>query len=104
MFSQRGGEHVAMESQQEAMVEKTKRIPYKCFRTYDCKICNPDFHKKLSDLAIHIKMDNKVALLYLLKMGGYTQFSAFKNQQVNLALFAVSWDHIYCRIFIKQIE
>ena len=38
----------------------------------DCKICNPDFHKKLSNLAIHVKMDNKVALPYFLKMGGYT--------------------------------
>ena len=57
-------------------------------------------HKNLSDLTIHIQMDNKVALSYLLEMGGggCTQFRAFKNQQVNLC------DHNYCRISTKQIE
>ena len=55
---------------------------------------------------IHIQMDNKVALSYLLKMGAgvYTQSRVFKNQQVSLALSAVSWDHNYCRIFTNQIE
>ena len=28
----------------------------------------------------------------------------FKNQQVNLALSVVLWDHNYCRIFINEIE
>ena len=52
------------------------------------------FTKNLSNLSIHIQMDDKVALSYLLKMGGGgVQFRASKNQQINLALSAVSWDY-----------
>ena len=36
--------------------------------------------------------------------GGCTQSGAFENQQVNLKLSAVSWDHNYCRTFTKQME
>ena len=62
------------------------------------------FTKNLSNLTVHIQIDHKVALSYLLKMGGTDSLELLKNQQVNLALSAVSWDHNYCRIFTKQIE
>ena len=46
MLLQKGGEHIAVESQQGKMVEKRTATPHKCFRTNGSKICNPDFHKK----------------------------------------------------------
>ena len=52
------------------MVEKRTVTPHKCFRTNGCKFAMLTFTKNLSNLTIHIQMDNKVALLYLLKMEG----------------------------------
>ena len=57
--------------------------------------------KNLSNSSIHIQMDNKICLIVSLENGEYTQSRAFKNQQVNLPLSAVSWDHNYYRIFAK---
>ena len=50
MLPQKGGEHIAMESQQGGgMGEKRTETPHKCFRTYSCEICNPDFHYSYPD-------------------------------------------------------
>ena len=80
MFLQKGGENIAMESQQGGggggggMVKKTKQkkqtgTPHKCFRTNGFKFAVLAFTKRSSNLTIHIQMDNKVALSCLLKMG-----------------------------------
>ena len=34
------------------MVEKRTGTPHKCFRTDGCEICNPDFHKKISQIEL----------------------------------------------------
>ena len=39
-----------------------------------------------------------------LEDGWYLQCTAFKNQQVNLELSAISSDHNYCRVPSKQVE
>ena len=58
--------------QKGGMVKKRTGTLHKCFRTSGCEIFNPDFTKNFSNLTIHIQMDNKVALSYLLKMGLHT--------------------------------
>ena len=39
-----------------------------------------------------------------LEDGWYLQLTAFKNQQFNLELSAISSDHNYCRVPSKQVE
>ena len=46
MLSQKGGEHIAMESRWGEMVENRTGTPHKCFRTNGCNISNLDFHKE----------------------------------------------------------
>ena len=69
-FHKRVGSTLQRNLNREEMVVKRTATPHKFFRTNGCKICSPDFHKNLSNSTIHIQMDNKVALPYLLKMGG----------------------------------
>ena len=71
---------------------KGEAYSHKCSKITGIKICNPIFHKEFGRLDIHVQVCNKVALAYLLKMSGN---SAFKNQQVNLELSAISSDHNY---------
>ena len=52
------------------MVIGEEGFSHKCSRITGIKIDNP-FTKYLSDLTIHVQVDNKVALAYLLKMGGF---------------------------------
>ena len=68
------------------------------------KIAILTFTKNLSHLIIHFQVDNKVALAYLLKMGGTRSPQLFKNQQVNLELSTISSDHNCCRVPSKQVE
>ena len=93
-----------MESQQGEINKKRTKTPHKCFRTNDCKICNPDFHKKSLKFNYSYPDGQHIRPIVSLENGGYTQFRAFKYQHVNLVLSAVSWDHNYCRIFTKQTE
>ena len=86
------------------MVEKGTGILHKCFRTNGCKICNPNFQKKSLEFNYSYSDGQQSCPIISLENGGYTQSEAFKNQQANLALSAVSWDHNYCRIFTKQTE
>ena len=104
MLSQKGGEHIAMESQQGEMVKERTGTPNKCFRTNGCKICNPDFPKKSLKFNYLYPDGQQNCPIESLENGGYAQSRAFKNQQVNLALSAISWDHNYCTIFTKQVE
>ena len=77
------------------MVKKRTGTPHKCFRTNDCEICNPDSHKRSLSFSYSYSDGQQSYLIVSFKNGGYTQSGAFKNQQVNLALSAVSWDHNY---------
>ena len=86
------------------MVEKGTGIPHKCFRTNGYKICNPNFQIKSLEFNYSYSDGQQSCPIISLKNGGYTQSEAFKNQQANLALSAVSWNHNYCRIFTKQTE
>ena len=104
MLSQKGGEHIAMESQQGEMVKERTGTPHKCFRTNGCKICNPDFPKKSLKFNCLYPDGQQNCPIASLENGGYAQSRASKNQQVNLELSAISWDHNYCRIFTKQVE
>ena len=86
------------------MVEKITETPHKCFRTNGYEVFNPDFHKNSLKFN-HLYLDGQQSCpIVSLENGGYAESGAFKNQQFNLALSAVSWDNNYCRIFTKQIE
>ena len=61
------------------------------------------FRKNLSNLTIHIQMDNKVVLSYLLKMEGTHSLELLKISK-SIWRYLLSWDHNYCRIFNKLIE
>ena len=86
------------------MVKKRTGKPHRCFRTNGFEICIPDFHKKPLTFNYSYSDGQQSCPIVSLENGGYTQSGAFKNQQVNLALSTVSWDHNYCRIFTTQIE
>ena len=60
--------------------------------------------KKLEFLGLQINTEEMI--LSLKRETDFFAFKsiAFKNQQINLALSAVSWDHNYCRIFMNEIE
>ena len=60
--------------------------------------------KKLEFLGLQINTEEMI--LSLKRETDFFAFKsiAFKNQQINLVLSAVSWDHNYCRIFINEIE
>ena len=60
--------------------------------------------KKLEFLGLQINTEEMT--LSLKRETDFFAFKsiAFKNQQINLALSAVSWDHNYCRIFMNEIE
>ena len=90
MLPQKSGEHIAMKSQQRGMVEKRTATPYKCFRTNGRKMCNPNLHKKILKFNYSYPDGQQSCPIVSLQNGGYTQSRAFKNQQVNLALSAVS--------------
>ena len=49
-------------------------------------------------------MDKQSCSGISLEDGWYQQSTAFKNQQVNLELSAISSDHNYCRVPSKQVE
>ena len=66
MLPQKGGEHIAKEFQQGGNGQKRTGTPHKCFRTNGCEILT--FTRNLSILTIHIQMDKKVTLSYLLKV------------------------------------
>ena len=102
MLPQKSGEHIAIESQQWELVKITGTP--NVLELMAVKFAILTFTKNLSNVIIHIQMDNKVAQSCLLKIEGrHSLCKAFKNQHVNLAL-SLSWDHIYCRTFTKQIE
>ena len=62
------------------------------------------FTKNLSHLTIHVQVDKQSCSGISLEDGQYQQSTAFKNQQVNLELSAISSDHNYCRVPSKQVE
>ena len=84
------------------MVEKRTGMLHKCFRTNGCEIYNPDFHKVSLKLNYSYPDGQQSCPIASHENGEYTPSRAFKNQQVNLTLSTVSWDHKYCRIFTKQ--
>ena len=47
---------------------------------------------------IHIKMDNIVALSYLMKIGGTRKIITCADQQGNLGIFTGQGDHNYCKV------
>ena len=47
-----------------------KAFSHKCSRITGIKICSPNFHKEFVTLDHHVQVDNKVALAYILRMGG----------------------------------
>ena len=67
MLSQKGEKHVAMDTRQGGMVGNRTGTPHKCFRTNGCKFSILTFTKNLSNLTIHIQMNNKAALPYPLE-------------------------------------
>ena len=73
------------------MVKGGKAFSHKCSRITGIKICNPNFHKEFVTLTS-------------LEDGLYLQSTAFKNQQANLELSAISSDHNYCRVPSKQVK
>ena len=95
MLPQKGGEHIAKEFQQGGNGQKRTGTPHKCFRTNGCEICNLDFHKKSLNFNYSYSDGQESYPIVSLES------EVFKNQQVNLALSAVSWDHNYCKIFTK---
>ena len=59
-----------MEFPHGGMVKGGEAFSHKCSRITGIKIAILSFKKNLSHLTIHVQVDNKVALEYLLKMGG----------------------------------
>ena len=51
------------------MVKGGEAFSHKCSAITSIKISNPNFHKEFVHLTIHVQVDNKVVLAYLLKMG-----------------------------------
>ena len=91
MLPQKGEEHIANESQQgRKWSKKRSRTRHKCFKTNVCETCNPDFHKKSLKFNCSYPDGQQICPIVYLKNGGYTHSGAFKNQQVNLTLSAVS--------------
>ena len=103
-FLKRVGRKLQWNLSRDEMVEERTGTQHKCFRTNGCEIRNPDFHYSYTD------GQQSCAIVSIENGGvgafgeGYTQSRALKNEQVSLALSAVSWDHNYCRIFTNQIE
>ena len=61
------------------------------------------FTKNLSHLTTQVQVENKIALVFLFKLGG-TSSAVSKNQQFDLELSAITSDHNYCRVPSKQVE
>ena len=62
------------------------------------------FHKEVVTLDHSCSSGQQSCSGVSLEDGWYPQSTAFKNQQVNLELSAISSDHNYCRIPFKQAE
>ena len=106
MFSPKGWEYIAKESQQGVNGQKRTGKPLKCLRNNACEICNTDFYKKYLKFNYSYSDGQQSCPIVSFKNEGYTQSGTFKMHQVDylLALSAVSWDHNYCKIFTKQTE
>ena len=63
MPTQKGAEHIAIESRQGGLVEK-RTGTHKYFRTSACEICNPDLHKE----SLKFEYSDSDSLSPLLKM------------------------------------
>ena len=77
---------------------------HKCSRITGIKICNANFHKEFVILDHSCSSGQQSCSNISPEDGWYPQSTAFKNQQVNSELSAISSDHNYCRVTSKQGE
>ena len=68
------------------------------------KICNLNIHKAFVTFDQSRSSRQQSCSGISLEDGWYPQFTASKNQEVNLELSAISSDHNYCRVPSKQVE
>ena len=78
--------------------EKEENLHINFLELIAAKFAIPTFTKEQSNIAIHLQIDNKTALSYLLKMGGYTQHRALERQQVHLELPSQQTNCNVCRV------
>ena len=62
------------------MVKGGETFLHKCSRVTGIKFCNLTFTKNFSHLTIHVQVNNKVVLAYLLKMGVTHNFQRSASQ------------------------
>ena len=68
------------------------------------KIYNPNFHNEFVTLDHSCSSGQQSCSGISVEDGWYPQSTAFKNQQVNLELYAISSDHNYCKVPSKLVE
>ena len=61
------------------------------------KLAIETFSKLLTHKAIHLQVDNMVALIYLLKKGGTKNLKLLQLAK-KMGSFSPMWDHFYCRV------
>ena len=103
MTQQRAPGQRAMQSKQGNVVCSGNEIPHKCRRILATKLAILIFLKTLKHKAIHLQVDNVVALTYLLKMeeGGYPEFKISLTSKRNMGSSFPIWDHSYCRVLVN---
>ena len=73
------------------------------------KVAIQTFSKTLKYKAIHLQVDNMVAITYLLKIGwgwglGYPEFEISPTSKRNMGSFTPMLDQSYCRVPFQQTE
>ena len=101
MPTQKGAEHIAIESRQGGLVEK-RTGTHKYFRTSACEICNPDLHKE----SLKFEYSDSDSLSPLLKMvvaggGGGTQGT---NSLELLNISKSRWHYLLPHVIIITAE